>query len=265
MRPHDEPAAAGGAPWAIPIREASPDIPQRYATWVDRVPVVPAVAAVVVLFVVVVAAVVLMGDGAEPAGPEVAGSQITRDADTSSTTAPTTSSTTTTFTTASSTTVTSTPTSTPPTMAADTAGGTSDESSASGSGTSRPADTVTPEPTDLPILDPAVLPAGWVAQISSVPSADGGNALTTAYETVTQTMPDVVILRGSDWPSLRDGFWVIVEPGFESGSEAVAACVDAGRPDRDDCFGRYLDPSDSSDSGERICAREPDGTVTGDC
>ncbi len=225
-RPNDDP------PWSIPIREAGPDIPQRYATWIDRIPAPPLVAGALALFVLVVGAlVVLDGDPAE-SGPEVLGAGVSAE---TTLVAPATS---------------AAPTTTsPPTSVAP----------ATSAARAAPAD---PEPDDLPIHTPGDLGDGWIAQVSSVPSSAGGAALARSYETVRRDVPDALIVRGSEWASLRDGFWVIFHPGHDDAASAVEACEGWGFEGRDDCFARYLSVDDPT---PRTCWRDESGSLAGDC
>lgn len=247
VTPPDDPR---DVPWSIPVREPAPDIPRREATWVDRLPFSP-VALVVVLLIVSVAGgvLVLTGDDGPP-DPEVLGAQLRRAADGEDSTSTTGDPTTTTE----PTTTTAAPTTTTSTTAVTTAS------------VPTPAPAAPPatggEPSDLPVLQPGDLGEAWAAQFSSVPASAGTTALRTAYETIAQDAPDVVILRGREWPSLRDGFWVIVEVGHPTSSDALAACEAAGRTDRDDCFARYLSP-DSDE--QRICHFDADGVRQGQC
>lgn len=242
-RPHDDP------PWSIPIREAGPDVPHRTATWIDRVPLPPVVLGVLALFVCVVAAlVVLDGDPAE-SGPEVLGAGVSAETtvEPATSVAPTTTAPTT--------------TAAPTTAEAvtTTADDASDRSVERPRGTARAVD---PEPDGLPIHTPGDLGGGWVAQVSSVPSSAGGAALSRSYETVRRDVPDALIVRGSEWASLRDGFWVIFHPGYDDAPSAVAACEGWGFEGRDDCFARYLSVDDAT---QRTCWRDESGSLAGDC
>lgn len=238
-------------PWAIPIREPGPDIPQRAATWIDRVPMVPVVGAALAVFVgLVLALPALTGDTPGPS-PEVLGAGAT--SETSVRPEPDSS------VDVSSESFTTKPTE-PPTST--TAGPTTsapveDEAPAPTAGAA-----VDPEPSDLPIHTPGDLGSGWIAQVSSVPSSAGGEALSRSYETVRGDVPDVLIVRGSEWASLRDGFWVIFRPGFDDGAAAVAACESWGFDGKDECFARYLSADDST---PRTCWRDESGSLAGAC
>lgn len=243
-RPPDDP------PWSIPIREAGPDVPHRSATWIDRVPLTPIVVGVLALFVCVVAAlVVLDGDPAE-SGPEVLGAGVRAETTVGApetSVAPTTVAPTTT----------AAPTATEPvTTKID------DASDRIGEETPATSRAVDPEPDHLPIHTPGDLGGGWVAQVSSVPSSAGGAVLSRSYETVRRDVPGVLIVRGSEWASLRDGFWVIFHPGYGDAPSAVAACEAWGFEGRDDCFARYLSVDDAT---QRTCWRDESGSLAGDC
>ena len=236
-RPHDDP------PWSIPIREAGPDVPHRAATWIDRVPLPPVILGVVALFVSVVAALVVLDSDPAESGPEVLGAGVSAEttaAPQSTSPPPTTVAPTTTDAVATTSPVAERP----------------EQSSSTASG---PAD---PEPADLPIHPPGDLGGGWIAQVSSVPSSAGGSALSRSYETVRRHVPDVLIVRGSEWASLRDGFWVIFHPGHDDAASAVAACDGWGFEGRDECFARYLSVDDAT---QRTCWRHESGSLAGDC
>lgn len=244
-------------PWAIPIREPDPTIPRREATWVDQVPVPGLVAGFAALVVLIGLGMWMLGGATEPS-PEVAGSQVDGevsagegDADAGSDDE-------------SGTEELSVDASAPEGDDRPESAPTSPSSTTSAPTTSTAASptTVDPEPGDLPIAGPDTLPAGWVAQVSSIPASAGGSALSTAFDTVSSELPRVIVLRGSEWPSLRAGFWVIVEAGFDSAAEAVDRCTATGRVGRDACFARYLDPVDDT---ERICFRDEQGALSGDC
>ncbi|WP_436793579.1 hypothetical protein [Actinospongicola halichondriae] len=238
--PHDDP------PWSIPIREAGPEIPRREATWIDRLPVVPMAVSAVALFVVVVAAVLVLDESPAVSGPEVLGSEQTMTTVTTTTVAEDTS--------------------LLPVAPGVTAASTSSTTPATVVEQPSPAPTVVappaPEPDDLPIRTPDDLAEGWVAQVSSVPSSAGGVALARSFETVRSTVPDAVIVRGSEWASLRDGFWVILRPGYDNAADALAACDGWGLEGRDNCFARHLAESDAT---ERVCWRDESGSAAGDC
>ncbi len=242
-------------PWSIPIRDASDGIPHRHATWVDRLPVTPVAIVAVLAFAGVVAVALMIGREPENSGlpPEVLGEQV------ASAGSPTT-------------TLRATTTTVPPTTATTLPATTTDGAGVAGDAGPAPAtngpddDSPTPprdgEPDGLPILGPDRVSGGWVSQLSSVPSSAGGNALSVAYDTVTTTVPDAVILRGSEWAPLRDGFFVIVSTGHGSAADAVDACDASGRTGRDACFGRFLS---SIDDTQRTCWRDESGSLAGDC
>lgn len=250
-----------GDPLSIPIREPGPDVPRREATWLTQLPARPVIVLGVLAVVALIATAPLWwptgGDDSEVVGDGLAsadGGEDTADAETDDgseseeTLVP--------YTTLAAPGVVdqTTTTATDSTIL--------QEDSSPAPGTDAAAADGGAEPSDLPILDPAALGATWVAQVSSVPTASGNQALSDGFDKVVAQMPDVVILRGSDWPGLSDTYWVLAVPGFDSGSQAVDACVAAGKTDRDDCFGKYLDPDDGT---PRVCYRDDSGKLTGDC
>lgn len=239
-------------PWSIPIRDSSAEAPRRHATWTDRLPVAPVAIVAVLAFVGVVAAALMIGNEPEdPASPPevlgeraaAAGSPTTLPA-TTTTDAPTTS-------------TTARPTTTVGVDGDDVAA-----PATNGPAVAPTEPTRDGEPEGLPILGPDRVSGGWVAQVSSVPSSAGGNALAVAYDTVTATVPDAVILRGSEWAPLRDGFFVIVSTDHDSAADAVDACDASGRTGRDECFARFLS---SIDDTQRTCWRDESGSLAGDC
>jgi hypothetical protein len=238
-------------PWSIPIREPGPDVPQRAATWVDRMPLAPMVAASVGLLLLLVFALpALESDAAEPE-PEVLGSVAPSEtmirpapepAEPVTSSVPTT-------------TEGPTTTSSSTTVAAVQEDGATTRAATSGG-------VVDPEPAGLPIHTPGDLGDGWVAQVSSVPASAGGAALSRSYETVRRSVPDAIVVRGSEWPSLRRGFWVIVGTGHDDAASAVAACEAWGFAGKDDCFARYLSADDAT---QRTCWRDESGSLAGTC
>lgn len=233
-------------PWSIPVREAGDDIPQRSATWVDRLPLLPMVAAAIALFVVVVAALVVLDGGPAESGPEVLGNGV----ETVTTVAPTPGP------------ETSAPPPSTSTTTTDTTTSTTQPSTTTEAPRPAPVSASDPEPGDLPIHTPGDLGAGWVAQVSSVPSSAGGAALARSYETISRSVPDAIIVRGGEWASLRDGFWVIVRAGYDASEPAVADCERWGLDGRDECFARWLS---ADDERQRICWRDESGALAGDC
>ncbi len=233
------------SPWSIPIRDAGPDVPHRTATWVHSVPALPVAVGAVLVFVAMVAAVIVLGEDPSSPTPEVLGGEIA-----GSTTAPPVAPEEPTTTMAPST---STTTEAPPPAST---------TSTTSTATATTMRTDGAEPAGLPIRAPGEVAEGWVAQVSSVPSSAGGSALARAFETVRATVPDAVILRGGEWASLRDGFFVVVETGFTSAAAAVDGCDASGRTGRDECFARFLTQGDGA---QRTCWRDESGDLAGDC
>lgn len=233
-----------GKPWSIPVREPGPHVPHRAATWVDRLPLLPTALAVAALVAGLMGALVLLDTGAATSGPEVAGDVVSR----ATTAAPEPTSTN----------VVVTSTSAPATTASTTA---PSETSAPS-----PPPTVVSnrsgEPAGLPIRTPADLAGGWVAQVSSVPASVGAQGLARSFDAIRQTVPDAIIVRGSEWPGLRSGYWVIVRSGYDEAAAAVADCDAWGFEGRDACFARHLSADDGTN---RTCWRDESGSLTGDC
>ncbi len=234
-------------PWSIPIREPGPDVPHRAATLVDRLPVLSTVLAGVALVSVLIGALVLLDTASARSGPEVAGNVVTR----VTTGAPDPTSADVVAVTTTSVPATTTPSTTAPPEATDTAPP-STVASSNRSG----------EPAGLPIRTPADLAGGWVAQVSSVPASVGAEGLARSFDAVRKTIPDAIIVRGSEWPGLRAGFWVIVRSGYDGAPAAVDDCDAWGFDGRDACFARHLSAADGTD---RTCWRDESGSLAGDC
>lgn len=237
-------------PWSIPVRE-----PAFVSTRAARPPIDPEqkrlavlVAGGVALLVVALIGAALIGGGSSSSpDTQVAGSEVRRVQDTTTTTAtsaiqpadvsesPPEESTTT-----------ETPDEPEPTTVTTTTATVAPAASDTG---------------DVPILSPGEIGRGWVAQVSSVPQRSGGNALQTAYATVTRSAPDAVAIRSDQWPAMQSGFWVIVIPGFDTGASALAGCDATGQSG--DCFGRFL--SAVAEQNERTCRRGNGGGTTGYC
>ena len=228
------------APWSIPIREpgaAGAAPPERRRSGGAGRPDLSRTVALVLVGVAVLALVAVIGaelltdgDGGETRAADVAspdesagldaGSvRVDGDATADETTTSTTASTTTTSTTAPTTTTTQAP----------------------------PATTTTTRPTvptstgSVPAL-PASFRGGWVAQLTSVPYSAGTARLEAAWEAARAYATDAVAARSDDWTSLRDGYWVLVDPGpFSSADDVRSFCAAAGHADRDDCLPRELD------------------------
>lgn len=236
------PEPAGSVPWSIPIRErATPAPGPRGSGDAEQRRLLALVAGGVALLVVAIVGALLIGDDSgSPRSTAVAGSEVTRVTD-PPTTAP------------------EVPTPTPTTAQAST---TTAPSTTVAPMTTPAAATVRIDTGDVPILEPGEIGRGWVAQVSSVPRSAGGSALQTAYATVAESAPSAVAITSDDWPALRNGYWVIVVPGFDTGAEAVGGCDAASRGGAD-CFARYL--SANAEQNARTCARAGDGGLSGDC
>lgn len=227
-------------PWSIPIREpeaTGPRAERRHPVGAGRRPDLGRMAGLVLLAVAVLALTVVIGaelltddGGGEPRAADVGTSDESAGLDARSVraegesaadeaTTSTTASTTTTSTTATTTSTTQAPP--PPTT------------------TTRPA--VPAGTGSVPALSSSFR-GGWVAQLTSVPYSAGTARLEAAWEVARGYAADAVAARSDDWTSLRDGYWVLVDPGpFSSADEVRAFCSAAGHADRDDCLPRELD------------------------
>lgn len=226
----------GAAPWAIPIREASSPAPAPAPEPADgsspfRAASYLVIAVAVLAGIVMLAAQVLVSDGADndlasertdatsapDAGDRPADDELS-DAVVGSTTTPST--------------VPSDSTAPPTTRAPAT------------TSTTRATTTTTRPPTapssgSVPTLGSSFR-SGWVAQLSSVPMSAGTASLESAWAKERESADDVVATRSDEWPSLQDGFWVLVDPGpFESEEDVRSFCGRIGRG-RVECLPRML-------------------------
>ncbi|MFJ6698650.1 serine/threonine-protein kinase [Streptomyces sp. NPDC091272] len=105
---------------------------------------------------------------------------------------------------------------------------------------------------------PAAPPAGpagtWVAQLHSEPVSSGRSALDSRLRAVRAQVPQALVLRSSDYASLRPGYWVIYAPGpYRSGQAALANCALSGRLTANQCVGRWI----SHDAADRVYLCSP--------
>ncbi|MGK5641047.1 protein kinase domain-containing protein [Streptomyces sp. URMC 126] len=106
-----------------------------------------------------------------------------------------------------------------------------------------------------PSSGPEGEPGTWIAQLASVPLADGPGARDRELAAVRRQIPDARVLRSDDYASLRPGYWVVYAPGpFSGGTAALTFCEEAGRLTDDTCVGRYL--SHRAADRNRICKHE---------
>lgn len=216
-------------PWAIPIRDGPlPDDRVRAAA---RDPLGPTMFGVLIVAVlagaVVLAAQVLGGDddgGDDPATTEVAGEVADASVETDSTTsttadaATTTTSTSSTSTSTTSTTTTSTTSTTAPTTST----------------------TAAPSPGSVPQLSSSFR-GGWVAQLTSVPTSAGSEAVENAWSKARSYASGAVVTHSNDWRSLEPGYWVVVDAGpFESADDVRAFCASVAHGEEADCLPREL-------------------------
>ena len=113
--------------------------------------------------------------------------------------------------------------------------------SSSTSTTTTSTTTTAPSPSsgDVPQLSSSFR-SGWVAQLTSVPISAGTEALESAWERLRGEVPGAVATRSDEWPSMRDGYWVLVEAGpFGSEGEVDDFCASVGRSG-DSCLPRML-------------------------
>ena len=82
---------------------------------------------------------------------------------------------------------------------------------------------------------------GWIAQLTSVPTSAGADAVDSAWSTATAYAADAVVTRSDDWTSLEPGYWVVVDTGpFGSADDVRAFCASIGHADQSDCLARQL-------------------------
>lgn len=249
-----EEAPDPAVPWSIPVRE-----PAVVSTRTARPPIDPEqkrlaalVAGGVALLVFALVGASLIGGGSSSSpDTQVAGSEVRRVQDPTTTVAPPAE------TTASSA-IAPTTTDAPEASVDDEEEEGEEQSDET---TTTAAAAAASDTGDVPILSPGEIGRGWVAQVSSVPQRSGGQALQTAYATVTRSAPDAVAIRSDQWPAMQSGFWVIVIPWFDTGESALGGCDAAGQSS--DCFGRFL--SAVAEQNERTCRRSDGGGTSGYC
>lgn len=230
--PIDEPRGADPPPWSIPIREPAVVAPEGRRTSPARAIALVALAVAAFLLTVVLGSRLLGDDGRGTTSGGAASDEVALDqtggldagsvaADTTATTSTTTAPTT------SSSVPHSTTTADPATTAASAAA---------------PSTTVAPAPSgtgDVPALSTSF--RGWIAQLTSVPYAAGADGLAEEWERVRASVPGAVAARSDDWAGLRDGFWVLVDPGpFSSAEQVEAFCASAGFDGGGACLAREL-------------------------
>ncbi|MFD6419769.1 serine/threonine protein kinase, partial [Streptomyces sp. NPDC060194] len=118
-----------------------------------------------------------------------------------------------------------------------------------------------PPPGSTPAPPPPT--GGWVAQLASVPKADGAAARERQAAALRKRGIFAPYVDSDDWASLRGGYWMFHQPGFPDGAAAVNWCRSYGLTSRNDCVGRFL----SDDPGDRnaICLPAGGGGTTGRC
>jgi cell division septation protein DedD len=215
-------------PWAIPIRDSPIQDDRERAELGDAFrPVTLGVLIVAMLAGVVVLASGVLGGGDDgdddPSVTEVAGQTADADVESDSITSTTAddAATTTTSTTSSSTTSTTTTSTT---------------------STTTPTTTTTaaPSPGSVTQLSSS-FEGGWVAQLTSVPTSAGSDAVENAWSKARSYASGAVVTRSDDWSSMEPGYWVVVDAGpFESADEARAFCASVEHGEEADCLPREL-------------------------
>ncbi len=82
---------------------------------------------------------------------------------------------------------------------------------------------------------------GWIAQLTSVPTSAGTDAVDSAWSKATTYAADAVVTRSDDWSSLEPGYWVVLDTGpFGSADDVRAFCASIGHADQSDCLARQL-------------------------
>lgn len=212
-------------PWAIPIRDGPSDSTMRSAPSDPLRPVMLGVLLVAILAgVVVLASGVIGGDGGDddPAATEVAGETADARVETDPTTSTTADDATTTTSSTTSSSTTSTTTSTTTTTAPTT------------------STTAAPSPGSVSQLSSSFR-GGWVAQLTSVPTSAGSEAVENAWSKARSYASGAVVTRSDDWSSLERGYWVVVDAGpFESADEVRAFCASVAHGEEADCLPREL-------------------------
>lgn len=215
-------------PWAIPMRERQPGSdrqdPLRLAMYV-------VLAVAVLAGLVVLAAQFMVGGDDDTASRDsdrgVAGATPAADEDADSSTS-TTEGDEASTTTSSTTTTTSTSTSTSTTTSSTT------------STTAVPTTTAAPNPGSVPQL-PSSFRGGWVAQLTSVPTSAGPDAVENAWSKARAYASGAVVTMSDEWVSLQPGYWVIIDEGpFASPAEVQDFCASVGHTEGGSCLPREL-------------------------
>ncbi|NLU67612.1 serine/threonine-protein kinase [Streptomyces sp. HNM0574] len=103
----------------------------------------------------------------------------------------------------------------------------------------------------------------WVAQLASVPKADGKDARARQQDELDKKVDGARWLDSDKFASLRPGYWFFYRPGgFGGGKAAARWCAEHDMPGADQCVGRYL----SHDKADRVYICAPDKSRgTGRC
>ena len=213
-----EPDDTEAVPWAIPIRERP--APASAARDPLRPAMYVALAVALLAGIVVVGAQLLSGGGDDTAGTAGEVPSNSTDPSTSSTVADSSTST-------------ASPTTTTPSTTTSTSSTTAPTSSTT-------VTTSAPTPGSARQLS-ASFPGGWIAQLTSVPTAAGSDAIDAAWRKATTYAADAVVTRSDDWSSLEPGYWVVLDTGpFGSADDVRAFCASIGHADGSDCLARQL-------------------------
>ncbi len=208
-------------PWAIPIRERPAAVTARRDPL--RLAMYAALVVALLAGVVVVGAQLLSAGGGADAASTGGDPQPAAASSTSSTVAATSTTDPVTSTTTESTTTSTEPTTT----------------------TTAPASPTTittgqPSPGSARQLSSS-FQGGWIAQLTSVPTSAGTDAVEAAWHKATTYAADAVVARSDAWTSLQPGYWVVVDTGpFGSADDVRAFCASIDHADQSDCLARQL-------------------------
>jgi hypothetical protein len=116
-------------------------------------------------------------------------------------------------------------------------------STTSSSTTSIPAVRPSTPTTLAPSATPPVLGSGdgqWVAILASLADSASTASVDAEFNAINSELPGVLVLRSSDYSSLRPGYIVIYKGTFSSQDEANQYCSNAGRAIPSQCYGRLV-------------------------
>lgn len=84
----------------------------------------------------------------------------------------------------------------------------------------------------------------WIAQLASVPFAEGPAHRDAVLANIRLQIPGAQVVSSADYASLTPGYWMIYFDGsFADGTQALDYCAGQGRTTSQQCFGTFLSHS----------------------